>query len=122
MPDKMIALWLAAPFSVLPRDIDLFPGFPFVRAFIDAFFRVQGDVLVVRRVNEQIERGSPIFLVRPLFQFLALRSLEYTPLPSRGTASMNVSSSLLLSMARVGWLTGRPCMTRFMVRQSLKEV
>ena len=26
---------------------NLFPGFPFIRAFIDAFFRVQGDVLVV---------------------------------------------------------------------------
>ena len=46
--------------------IDLFPGFAFVRAFIDAFFRVQGNVPVVRGVNQQVEGGSPVFLVGTL--------------------------------------------------------
>jgi|GEM_PF-4484089 len=55
-------------------------------------------------------------------QFLALRSLEYTPLPSSGTASMKVSSRRRLSIASVGCVTGSPWSTRFMVRQSLKEV
>ena len=73
---------------------NLFPGFPFIRAFIDAFFRVQGDVLVVGCVNQQVEGGSPVFLVRPL-------------LPVSGVAFAGIHALAV---------------QRFMVRQSLKEV